>query len=905
MLFRNATAAPPPSSMRQHGFETEPLVSHVETHAIAAALTSHQVTTEDRFSGERCERLTFFSNDVSMEGERVVIDLPRARILDELTASIRIRSNCPNLRIGVRIRFPHQNDPRTNQPLAIELSGETYKQLGEWQQLICRTSNEAMQSRLLRLRSQLSDGIAPFKMDERNAYIDQLIISLQLPQGNSALQLDDLEVGPIVEPVKIVAEPVSAESRDVSRLTIVDDCIRKDGEPFFPIFTLYHGERLELIAKTGVNMLWVRDYEDAPLLAALEGMKIGGIAAPPQPTPEEAILKSSGIKTIPSGTSPIWAWILGIKVPIEDRKYISNWAEQVRDADREIRRPILADVAGDERGFHRHIDILSSSRFAIHTDVSSPDHFAELRGRRDHALPGKPMFTFVQTEASGPLLDYFSGRDIVPIVEPEQILHQGYEAIAAGYKGIGFWKQIPFDTTTSGLNERLEAIRIFSIHCRTLEPFLATGRIVDDISVQVGNGPSLESQRTPLGSRWDRAVTPAGHVAPQSGAAAEIRATVFQTAKGLLILLVWHEPGSQCVPGAQTAQAVRVLIRGIDASQAWEVTPTGVSQSNLDMDRVAGGTEVTLREFDQVAAIVVPTQPSDGEALRNFARQNRNEAAEAFVSLATAKYQRVSKVQEELIKVGAPVQPGIDIALEQAASAIDQAHLELRSQRADEARVASQRGMQYLRRIQRSHWDAAVDPMSGPTSTLEATSFQTLPEHWRLLAALGRQQRLGPNLLPSGSFDSEQEFLLSANQETGDGWADGSTSRQWTSLRLEQGGATEGGYLSMIVKPNAPAGEAAILTSPKIHVQPGDLILITGQVRVPYPLTGPGHQFSIFETLTGREGASVFKKKTENWTSFRTMRRAPREGILRLRLELAGPGIAQLDQLRIHVISGN
>ncbi len=899
MSFGITVQAETPSHIRRHGFENLPMICALDGPRLQAALKTHEIASNDFHSGQRCERLIFESPEASNDVERLVLPLPRARVLSELKASLWVRSNCPNLRISIRIRFPHQIDPRTGQPLAIELNGDSYTTLGEWQQLNCQTTDEALKSRLLRLRNQLSDGINPLQLNERETYVDQLIISLQIPRGASVVQFDDLELGPIVEPQTVVPEPI--QQSQPSKLSIVDDRIRKNGEPFFPIFTLYHGESLDLITRMGVNMLWIRNYEDRPLLAALSSLDIGGIASPPQPSPEDAILKSSGLMTIPEWTSPIWAWMLGIKIPAEDRKYINGWADQVRDADRQIRRPILADVASDERQFHRHIDFLASSRFAIHTDVSSPDHFVELRGRRDHALPGKPMFTFLQTEASGPILDYFAPRGIIPIVEPEQILHQGYEAIAAGYKGVGFWKQIPFNNDTPGLDERMDAIRIFSIHCRTLEPFLATGRIIDDISVQVGSHQGDSKLSSPLSSRWDRAVTPTGQVVKAKGPEAEIRATVFQTEKGLLILLVWHEPGSQCVPGPQTAQHVRVLIRGIDVADAWEVTPTGVGQSNLDMDRVSGGTEITLREFDQVAAVIVPTKPSEGEALRNFARQSRKSAAEAFINLANAKYKRVRSVTEELNQAGAPSLVGVDVALSRAAASLDQANLEYQADRADDARIHSQRAMQQLRMVQRAHWEAAVDPMTSATSALEATSFQTLPEYWRLLAVLGRQSGLGPNLLPSGEFDDEQQ-LISPSAENRTGWSEGSTSSQWTSLRLERGGTSTSSYLSMIVKPNAPHGESAILASPKIDVAPGDLVVITGDVNIPYPLHGPGHQFAIFDTLTGRDGACIYKEKTEGWKPFRIIRKVPTAGALRLRFELAGPGIAQLDRIRVHVI---
>lgn len=903
LLLCNIARAEEPSPYRHHGFEIDRTIAQPATQLLNSALKSHAVTAEDFHSGSKCERMIFQSEQVTSDGERVVIALPRAKVISELRASVWIRSSCQNVRLGVRVCFPYQIDPRTNEPLQMELFGESYKQIGKWQQVSCQTSEEAMQSRLLRLRNQISDGIRSQDIDTRDFYVDQLTIALQLPQGISTLQLDDLEFGPIVELKLPIPEKGAASGMPSgSQLAIADDRIRKNGAPFFPIFTLYHGESLDLIAQTGVNMLWVKDYEDRPLLEALAGMNIGGIASPPQPTPESAILKSAGIPSIPEWTSPIWAWMLGIKIPAEDRKYISGWAEQIRDADRQIRRPVLADVSSEEREFHRHVDFLASSRFAIHTAVSSPNHFAELRGRRDYALPGKPMFTFLQTEASEPLLNYFESRNLIPIVEPEQILHQGYEAIAAGFKGVGFWKQIPFDSQADGLDERLDALRIFCLHCRALEPYLATGRIVDEIAVQVGRNPAAPVTSSPLSSKWDRIVSANGAVSSAEGAAAEIRATVFHTERGLLILLVWHEPGSQCVPGAQSATSVRVLIRGVDAAQAWEVTPTGAGQSNLDMDRVAGGTEITLRHFDQFTAIVVPNGSAGVKQLQEVTRQNRKLAAEAFVNLANAKLKRVTEVHQSLSQVGAPQLRDGDAALARAATAIEQARQELHTDRVDDARILSQSAMRQLRVIQRAYWESAIKTMTSPTSTLEATSFQTLPEHWRLMSALGRVQNLGENKLPSGNFEDESALLAGGDSETGTSWTDGSKGSRWTSLRLEHGGGTSGNHLTLIVKPDSPAGQSAVVISPKADVSEGDLVVMTGKYRIPYALAGTGHQFSIFETLTGRDGALIVKEKSEGWQSFRMIRRAHKDGALRMRFELTGPGLVNLDEIQVHVV---
>src|SRR5690606_20914134 len=107
-----------------------------------------------------------------------------------------------------------------------------------------------------------------------------------------------------------------------------------------------------------------------------------------------------------------------------------------------------------------------------------------------------------------------------------------------------------------GLNERLQAIRLFALHCSVLESWLATGRVVDEIPAQIDKTANTygAASNSPLRSRWDPVVDPDTKRLVGGGSSSPIRATVLQTAHGLLILPVWYEPGAQCVPGPQSAE---------------------------------------------------------------------------------------------------------------------------------------------------------------------------------------------------------------------------------------------------------------------------------------------------------------------------------------------------------------
>ena len=884
--------------MFRHGFESGGVLGNPGAEAAQRGVVAHAMTAEEAHAGRASERFIFQPASQPADDIRIEFPVTDARVFNELTASLWVKANTRNLRLGVGIRYPHHIDPRTNEPIAVDLVSQSfeYTNVGGWQQLTFRTDEETVRSRVIRLRSQLREAFGQNKLDDREPYVDRVILIIQPPPDRSELLIDDLELGPVVEPLTTVTtDPASARPQPI--LSILDDRIRRRGEPFFLLSTLYHGESLELIGELGVNTVWIPDYRDRPLLQALSEMGIGAIAQPPHPPPEDTILNRASMPSFPDWTSPVVAWILGREIPPGDRPHVAGWSRQVKDADRQLRRPVLADVAGDERDFHRHLDLMASSQFYAHSALNPIRHSEDLRLRRDLALPGKPMFAVVQTEASEALLDYLGERTALPVVEPEQILHQGYEAIAAGFKGILFWKQIPFETEASGLVERHHSMRIFCLHSQVLQPFLATSRVFHDIPVlsEGAAGATPSGITAPLRSRWDTALTPNGRPVPVRGESAEIRATVLQTDHGLMVVPVWHEPGAQCVPGPQTVSKLRMLVRGVgDATQVWEVTPTSVSQSNLDLERVSGGTEITLKEFDRHSVLVITNHITEIDRLRERIRATRHEAAESYLLMAEAKLARVRETHRELSKVTSPIPHGDEI-LAQADRILDIARQDFAANRDDDVRRNCLLALQRVRGLQRRYWQGAVDLLNAPTATAEATSFQTLPDHWKLISQLNGSGGLSPNQLPSGDFEDERAI--------GEQWRDGSPENRNASLRLSTERGPHGRFLTMLVQPETRPGQPAVVISPEISVKEGDLIVITGEVSVPYPLQQSHGDFLIFETLLGRQGAFRYPGGDPNWSSFRMVRRAPRDGSFRMRLELHSPGVANVDNLSVRIAS--
>ena len=877
------------TSQYQEDFEAGEVRSQIAEADRSEFVNLHTLVDIDAHSGSACEQWIFSSKRTRTD-RRVHIPIPPSLVFDELKTSLWVRTNCQKLRFLAKVKFPHQTDPRTGQMLEVDFPGTLYTEYGKWQELTLGFTKAEVNRRLVMTRSLLSGTAIASSIDDREIYIDELELIFDVASGWSMLQLDELRHGPVIKAKSIHLPPTNSGQLQ-SRVVITDDRVMKDGQPFFPLFTLYHDESLEQIASTGVNMIWIEDFADRALLQAIEQSGLGILAKPPQLSLADAVLERQGIASFEDWSQPVWAWMLGFSIPTDDVRYIQGWADKVREADHLFGRPILADVIGKQRDFHRCVDFVGSSKFVMHTQLSAQQQSDILKQSCNAALPGKPMFTFVQTEASPAWLDYRIQKERVPIIEPEQILHQGYAAIAAGYKGVGFWKQIDFDEKTSGLDERIHAIRLFALHCRILEPFLATGRVVDDISVRLDSSFPIQTVGAinPLRSRWDQPLQQTGAI--QSTTTSDIRASVIKSDNGWLILPVWYEQDEQYVPGPQSVDGIRMLLRA-DVTQAWEVTPTGISQANLDLARVPGGTEIHLKRFDQQTAIIITSQPAVVDRINQTCRQVRDESTRSMLALAEKKFHRVRSVHEEL-KVLAPLNENVDLSLRLAFDEMERAKAELSAGHTADAFQFAQKSLQYVRMLQRSYWEAAVKDLPTPMASPDATSFQTLPDHWRLVHAISQQRQRPQKLMPGGDFQSEQVIYKDWLQDI----------QPETPHRVELQTEPDGNrFLQLQLDSAASSVSKLTLTGPSMAVQEGDVLIVSARVKYSPRSNSSANELLVYDTLLGSQGAVHQLTSTAGWETVEFIRNVNQDRDARILLELRGTGVAAVDDIQVYRI---
>src|SRR5690606_11535387 len=103
-------------------------------------------------------------------------------------------------------------------------------------------------------------------------------------------------------------------------------------------------------------------------------------------------------------------------------------------------------------------------------------------------------WTWLQTEpADGNVLTRSPSRDRMVIVEAEQIWLQAWTAICVGHKALGFWSATSLDEATPAAEERRLALALLNAQIDLLEPWLATGKVVDRVPVvlRLNQSPDL------------------------------------------------------------------------------------------------------------------------------------------------------------------------------------------------------------------------------------------------------------------------------------------------------------------------------------------------------------------------------------------------------------------------------
>ncbi len=846
--------------------------------------------------------------------------VPSATVLDELEASLWVKSNHHGFALEMRVTIPEVLNPDTNEPLQFSVMGDKYENTDQWQLLKCRTLTRLVdeQLRVLRANARRRVSINPKVM-----FVDRVVISGQLPPEDTELILDGLTLTPLVRYQPLEIEVRSDAVRPASQSIVTTS--PNNSQPIVPVkFNLHqlsvndrpivprivnrNGENPSVFASAGMNVVWVPNFEDTSVTDALRQHGLWATAAPPYATGTDGeLLDSEDASLLPfqNNTKNILFWMLGPRISAETRPRLPSSTKQIRNADRRFnQRPIAADVIENERPYSRYVDMVGISRHVVGTSTSFIEYLEFLIQRRDLAWPDTFCWTWIQTELSPSLTDMSRKIESSPMMEPEQIRSQVYAALAAGFRGVGYWTSIPLDDPSPAAHERLLAITQLNLELELFESWLSssgTPQLVpfnvdlvrsDGIN-QAGRTSRTESTRTVRTGA--KGITKHQKV---------LQAALIQSEHGALLLPMWMDEYGQFVPGSMFARDVSIIVPvASETTSAWEVTTTGPLRC-LDRKRAAGGVQITLPRLDQTAAILITSDPSMVEALNQKIADIQERSAQVSVELAKRKLERIFQVDQALQSLGVG-RPNASLLLGDAKLQLDRAESALRSQHYAEARLGAGEALQLGRSLQRSHWEYAVRQLPNFTSTPWIASFQSLPEHWKLMNAL---EKLAPedsqtNLLPSGEFE-DRGTLIASHWTPEQVKLDSVESIAELHPTAKQGSNSLRLSAMPILGELPPQGIAkpfVSIVSPGIGVHTNQVVRITGWAKVPNPITGSIDGAMIYDNLLGKPGA-VRLKAAQDWQRFELIRPVPESQDVTITIALHGLGEVLVDDLRVTAV---
>jgi hypothetical protein len=831
--------------------------------------------------------------------------LEPSRLHYDFKAALTADSTVAGARLALQLLIPGQVDPRTGGPMIVYLPGDALEQSETTETLRVAVTRKGMESLLRRTRAELNRADIRFQ--------DPLIIGLAVmaesQPGELWMDLGVAEYGPVIVPqqaqLDLIPQPAGGAAQAAERVHVPLDvelgALLLNQQPVLLRMLPDHGEGVDWLTRAGVNTVWLSDVQAADRSRELAEAGFAILATPPHPefaTGDFGQLVSS-LPPLDQQFPYVSGWYLGTRVGQADLPHLLAWSREVRSADRVMQRPHAADLAGAESAASREIDLAGMGRHV----VGREDGFGSLRNLLVHRLnnSGQMAFpwTWVQVEPSF-AQQQWRGDGVQPTVEPEQILHQVYAAISAGYRGLGFWKTKSLQSEDRQQRETALAIELACLEMSLLEPFLARGRREGYLAVRTGEGPGGQSKGGGGALNLNglsSGVTVAGLDAPRGPDAAVIRGS------GATLILATHwDTTSQYVPGPMYEREVNMTVAASETASAWQVSTAGIR--SLPRDVRAGGLAIRIRDFDRCAAIVVTSDTSIIQKLEQRIRGISARAAAVTAELAELKHERVRETISQLQREHA-APSGTATLLTAVKSSLEKMRQEQKSGDHSESLLQSADALRNLRQLQFLCWKDATGGLCSPAASPHTTAFATLPDHWRLMNRVqSERSRLSNHLRWSATFDD-------AGSLQRDGWERAAADKTLFSTTTDVIPAGAGGrVLRLAAWPADPTGRSAVrddvvplvLTSPVVTVSPGDIVIVRGRVRRGSAVaSGSRRPLLLYDTELGPEHG-LKQELTSDWQEFELIRPIHRGREFQLCASVLTQAEVHLDDVQFYLI---
>jgi hypothetical protein len=860
---------------------------------VAYDIREQQRTPHIRLTGERSEWISLVGGE---GGTHIYVghDVGNARIIDELVSTIQIRSDRPGIQLLAEVTLPRSRHPKTGEPLTTLVRGTSYSTVGKWQQLRIDELPRLLTRQTHILRNEFGPTVDP-----REAYISRIVLNVYSGPGATNVWIDDLDIAGYVEvppsstPSSQAVASAAASPWQSANVPAADDDARRrvrldgsvllvDDRPFFVRAVRWRGEPLNVLKVLGFNTAWLDRFPSPELLAEADQTGMWLISpAPPLPQAAPAAGYGDTVAALGSEYRSVLAWDLGEGLGDQQIDSVRQWKEWIRAADSRFRRPLIARPESSLRHYSRIADILVIGRPALGSSLELTDYAQWLRLRPQLARPGTPVWVVVPTDPEPTLRaqwESMSPGSSTTGFSAEQLRLITYLSCVSGTRGLLFESHTPLDSTNPAGEIRRVILELLNLEFTLSEPWFAGGSYA----------PMAYSEMNP-----------------------EILAPVLCTDRAQLAIPIWAAPGAGQVPGLSSQRTVSLLVPGAkETDEAYELVPWRLRRARHKHG--TGGKRVTIDKFALTSQILLTHDQLVLTSCSHQARKIGPRAAELQRRLTELKMEQFERLLIPLT-LGAPstqqlkaLEADVPTLRRTAQESLRKCEHAIARRNYADACANAEEAMRPFRLLEREHWLAASQNLTGAAASPMLATFATLPGHWTLLREIA-QRPSGTSLLPGGDFEKPQAWL-------GAGW----DHFQYTvpgveaEANLTREAAHTGEFgLQLDVTPVDSKQVPQLVESPPIwiksaavHLEARSLVVIRGWVRVPTSVEGTPDGLLVIDSLTGQTLAERILAN-DQWQEFVLYRACPQSGPVRVTFALAGMGTAYIDDVSIQLLTAS
>ncbi len=782
-------------------------------------------------------------------------------VVDDLTASIRLRCVHDGLRLAIRVVYPNSAHRATSDPLYTLVFGTAAEGNGRWSTSTVRNIRREVETHQRLLRAKHGPDV-----DFSNPYVDAVVVDAYRFPGTTKLQIDDLQIDGMIPPSS-PAVALMNESRDgtpqlsaAERLSLMQSTV--------PRWIQYHGENLEHLQQLGFNGVIAPRADDIRLIEQAVSTKLAVIAPPPSFVPADALENEF---------SHVQAWMLGWELNESSLDATRNQVSKLTRFPQTLARPTIGEAMEMYGSFSRLTDWLAVP--TPHTTrVRSFDETDQILHSESRSLAGRSMpLTSMVTQMSSEwmeqkaMLQNIVGGDAIGLPDYDLLSTRlaVYRAMMQGTRGWIFRSSGPLDRGDPTTTARAQGYKSINSEIDLFSPWIHSNQYA-----------------------WKSVTTDSPNH----------RAAVLTAPNSQLVILVASGPMDQICPVAPDTERLQIAIPA--AGQVRHVFR--ITHGHLETLRSEQRSDAVYAVIDRpglIEQIVTVVDPKPIEYLRtqleakaSTMMEGRIDAAEQAITLSQMAF-----VAQKL----PPSHPSWERIQKartlhhEALHAMSRSNTITALKKADESILLSQR-------VLRQSWEEAVAQFPAFQSSPFVASPLALPLHWELNKILqGRPwQPLGIPGIPMSSWESMQQQGWRVDQRLTD-----SIATQVAIAASEPGGAP---VLTLVSASTSGqpvstgyAGAAMRVSSAPIVAPVGSMVHITGEVYVESPANEPQSGLLISDSLGGESLGQLLSsadRSEKPWRTFGLSRMVTNPAGFQIYFETRGAMQAQIRNLQTEMI---